>query len=65
MRYFSQIPQELVKCSECGAELELQPGDQFVRLIKKTEVYLSVLEDGEAVFAHPPCGWVVVRKGEE
>ncbi len=50
-----------VKCPICGEELVAGPGEQIVRFVAGATLDLRTLDWEERAFAHPPCGWIVVK----
>ncbi|WP_156896595.1 hypothetical protein [Desulfovirgula thermocuniculi] len=52
-----------MRCPVCGKELAAGPRERVVRFAPGAALDLRSLDWGERAFAHPPCGWVVVRPG--
>ena len=50
-----------MRCPICGKELAAEPGERIVRFVPGAALDLRGLGWEEKAFAHPPCGWVVVR----
>lgn len=52
-----------MRCPICEKELAAGPGERLVRFVPGPALDLRGLDWEEKAFAHPPCGWVVVKPG--